>query len=329
MAALNDCGVGNISTQYRCKFQEDYKHILLPAGYGLVFLVGLVLNAVALYAMLFRIKRWNASTIFMVNLTACDTLYILTLPFLIYYYADKNDWHFGEPFCKIIRFLFYANLYGSILFLTCISVHRFMGVCHPVRSMHWVTAHRARLLSVAVWAIVLIFQAPVFHFARTTVSCKESVCHDTTPEKLFDDFWVYSSVVSVVLFAFPFCVVLVCSGLMVRALLKGGGVGGSTSLRSKKKSARTIVLVMLAFMVCFLPFHITRGLYYWFRHHEVNCILLEATSVAYKVMRPLVSVNSCIDPILYLLAGQGFRSLSKRATKSGTIAERKSLSTAV
>ncbi|KAK1784667.1 hypothetical protein P4O66_003351 [Electrophorus voltai] len=83
MASLNISRVGNISGQYRWQFKEDYKYILLPAGYGVVLLLGLVLNGITLYAMLFCIKRWNASTIFMINLTMCDTLYILTLHLLL------------------------------------------------------------------------------------------------------------------------------------------------------------------------------------------------------------------------------------------------------
>lgn len=98
-----------------CKFNEDFKYILLPVSYTLVFVVGLALNFTALYVIVFRTKRWKPSTIYMLNLTVCDTLYIFTLPFLIYYYADENDWPFSEPFCKLIRFLFYANLYGTVL----------------------------------------------------------------------------------------------------------------------------------------------------------------------------------------------------------------------
>lgn len=95
-----------------CKFQEDFKYFLLPISYALVFVFGLALNGMALYVIVFRTKTWKSSTIYMFNLTMCDTLYILTLPFLIYYYADENNWPFTEPLCKIIRFLFYANLYG-------------------------------------------------------------------------------------------------------------------------------------------------------------------------------------------------------------------------
>ncbi|GAA6065757.1 P2Y purinoceptor 2-like [Tachysurus ichikawai] len=313
MAALNISSFSNNTSQYQCKFNEDFKYILLPVSYGLVFVIGLVLNVTALYFILFRIKHWSPNTIYMINLTVCDTLYILTLPFLIYYYADKNDWPFTETFCKLIRFLFYTNLYGSILFLSCISIHRFLGICHPVRSMKWVNARRARSVSVLVWLIVLIFQAPVLYFSRTT----NQVCHDTTSQDLFNYFVVYSSAISVILFVIPFGSVLVCNGLMVRKLIEPTTIGGATSQRSKQKSVKMIVIVLLVFILCFLPFHLTRSLYYSFRYFKVNCTLLEGSNIAYKVTRPLASANSFIDPILYFMAGQGFRhSLTKKYKQS-------------
>ncbi|XP_031153128.1 P2Y purinoceptor 2 isoform X1 [Sander lucioperca] len=323
----NMTNLTNVSAFY-CHFQERFKYILLPVSYTLVFVIGLALNAIALYVIVFRTKRWKPSTIYMFNLTMCDTLYILTLPFLIYYYADQNDWPFSEPFCKLIRFLFYTNLYGSILFLCCISLHRFVGICYPVRSLYWVSAHRAKLVSVALWAFVLFCQSPILYFSRISDVKGERICYDTTSPELFDEFLVYSSAVSVLMFALPFMVVMVCNGLMVRKLLKpgwgseGAERGGLSAQRSKQKSVKMIIIVLSAFMLCFLPFHLNRSLYYSFRYlrqvdpSQISCKLLEATSVAYKVTRPLASANSCVDPILYFLAGQDVRSSLTKKNKS-------------
>lgn len=108
----------------------------------------------------------------------------------------------------------------------------------------------------------------------------ERVCYDTTSPELFDDFLVYSSVVSVLMFAVPFMVVMVCYGLMVRKLLESGwrseaGAEGErrtlSTQRSKKKSVKMIIIVLATFMLCFLPFHLTRSLYYSFRYlRQVN-----------------------------------------------------------
>ncbi|KAM9800852.1 P2Y purinoceptor 2 [Neosynchiropus ocellatus] len=327
---LNETGPATNSGYY-CKFQEDFKYILLPVSYALVFVVGLALNATALFVIVFRTKKWKASTVYMFNLTTCDTLYVLTLPFLIYYYADENDWPFSEPLCKIIRFLFYANLYGSILFLCCISLHRFVGICYPVRSLNWVSPRRAKLVSVAVWACVLLCQAPILYFSRTRDVDTERICYDTTSPELFDDFLVYSSAVSVVMFALPFMVVMVCYGLMVRKLLEPGwgSEGGAegerrrqAAQRYKQKSVKMIIIVLAAFMLCFLPFHLTRSLYYSFRYlkqmdpAQISCKMLEGSSIAYKVTRPFASANSCVDPILYFLAGHDTRSNLTKRVKS-------------
>jgi len=224
---------------------------------------------------------------------------------------------------------------GSILFLCCISLHRFMGICHPVRSLYWVSARRAKLVSVALWACVLLIQAPILYFSRTRwIECEYlsflsnvlnaclsghytdspwclngthfkrapflsfflrfnakrrkaqpfhnpklyslffrvrgsiRICYDTTSPELFDDFLVYSSVVSVLMFALPFMVVMVSYGLMVQKLLEPGwgSEEGGSAQKTKQKSVKMIIVVLATFMLCFLPFHLTRSLYYSFRY---------------------------------------------------------------
>ncbi|XP_053357088.1 P2Y purinoceptor 2-like [Clarias gariepinus] len=305
MAAQNASSFINSSASNRCNLSEDFNNILLPVVYSIVLVFGLLLNLTAMYSICCRLKRWSPNTIYMINLCVCDTLYILTLPFLIYYHASKKNWPFTEVFCKVIRFLFHTNLYGSILFLSCINVHRYIVVCHPVRSMRWVNARRARYTSFVIWVVVLIFQAPVLYFSRTK---NNTICTDTTSGDLFKYFLPYSSAISVLFFLIPFIIVIVCNSLMVHQLIQPGTVGGTVSRHSKKKSVKMIVIVLLAFIVCFVPFHFTRSVNYFFRHFpNVNCNLREGSRIAYKVSRPIASINSCIDPILYFMAGQGFR----------------------
>ncbi|XP_017388425.1 P2Y purinoceptor 2 [Cebus imitator] len=289
---------------YRCRFNEDFKYVLLPVSYGVVCVLGLCLNAVALYIFLCRLKTWNASTTYMFHLAVSDALYAASLPLLVYYYARGDHWPFSTVLCKLVRFLFYTNLYCSILFLTCISVHRCLGVLRPLRSLRWGRAHYARRVAAGVWVLVLACQAPVLYFVTTSARGGRVTCHDTSAPELFSRFVAYSSVMLGLLFAVPFAVILVCYVLMARRLLKPayGTTGGLP--RAKRKSVRTIAVVLAVFALCFLPFHVTRTLYYSFRSLDLSCHALNAINMAYKVTRPLASANSCLDPVLYFLAGQ-------------------------
>ncbi|XP_016305570.1 P2Y purinoceptor 2-like [Sinocyclocheilus anshuiensis] len=137
--------------------------------------------------------------------------------------------------------------------------------------------------------------APILYFSRMNnngdMTPQSTVCYDTTSKELFNDLIVYSSVVMFLLFVLPF---EVCNGLMVKKLQEPGIGGGPMSQHFKQKSVKMIIIVLLAFMLCFLPFHVNRSIYYTFRYLDkhVSCSMLEAASMTYKVTRPLASANS-------------------------------------
>ncbi|KAG9469479.1 P2Y purinoceptor 2-like [Eleutherodactylus coqui] len=291
----------NDNLTYRCIFEEDFKYILLPVAYGIVFVFGFILNVIALYIFIFRIRPWKVVNIFMFNLALSDFLYVLSLPLLAYYYSKANDWPFSEVLCKIVRFLFYTSLYCSILFLLCISIYRFLAVCYPLHFPLWGPIRYARIASVCIWVVVIVMQSPTFYFVSTSMSGSSTVCHDTSNVDLFDQFVAYSTVNLVLLFCLPFTTLIVCNCYMIYVLVKPTASSTQTS-RSKRKSIKMIITVMLVFIICFLPFHVTRTLYYYYRKVDLApCYILNMVNAAYKSTRPLASVNSCIDPILYFM----------------------------
>ncbi|XP_074133354.1 P2Y purinoceptor 4 [Sminthopsis crassicaudata] len=298
-------GSGSGDMEVACWFDEEFKFILLPVSYAVVFVVGLSLNIPTLFLFLFRLHPWDATATYMFHLALSDTLYVLSLPTLIYYYAARNDWPFGTGLCKFVRFLFYWNLYSSVLFLTCISVHRYLGICHPLRALRWGRRHVANLICLAVWLIVAACLVPNLFFVTTSTRGDTTLCHDTTKPEDFDHYVHFSSAIMALLFGLPFLVTLVCYGLMARRLWRP--LPGAAQSSSRLRSLRTIAVVLTVFAICFVPFHITRTIYYLARLLEANCYTLGIVNITYKVTRPLASANSCLDPVLYLLTGDKYR----------------------
>uniref|UniRef100_G3U4Q2 G-protein coupled receptors family 1 profile domain-containing protein n=1 Tax=Loxodonta africana TaxID=9785 RepID=G3U4Q2_LOXAF len=288
-----------------CYFPEDYKQIYLSLSYSIIFVLALPLNSTVLWLSWRQTKRWSCGTIYLVNLMVADLLYVLTLPFLIITYSLGDRWPFGELLCRLVRFLFYTNLYSCILLLTCISVHRFLGVCHPLRSLPYRTRQHALLGTAATWALVVLQLLPTLAFSHTSYQNGQVICYDTTNPESFDQYFVYSMALTLSGFVFPSMVILACYSLMVRRLIKPEEVLERTGHAARAKSVRTILLVCGLFTLCFVPFHITRSCYLIIRFlPSQDCQLQMVASMAYKVWRPLVSMSSCLNPVLYFLLGR-------------------------
>ncbi|XP_054649619.1 P2Y purinoceptor 3 [Dunckerocampus dactyliophorus] len=310
--------ISNVSQQgfLRCTYKEDFKRILLPAIYTLVFLLGLPLNAAVIQKIWRRRSNLSRNNIYMLNLAVADLLYVMSLPLLIYNYASNDYWPFGDFTCKLVRFQFYSNLHGSILFLTCISVHRYLGICHPLETWHKQGGRRlAWIICGAVWLVVALLCAPTFHFASTGIQRNRTVCYDLSTPKQSVDYYPYGMALTCLGFLLPFMGVMMCYCRMALILCRPvtcQGVNGQ--IREKRdKAVKMIIVVAAVFSISFLPFHLTKTLYLVVRTlPSVSCETRNLFSVIYKSTRPFASMNSFLDPILFYFTQPHYRQSTKR-----------------
>lgn len=321
-----------------CSIDESYKYVFLPLCYSLTFLCSLSLNSVVLLRAARRARRWNASLVYMVNLATTDLMYGLSLPFLVASYVMRDRWVFGDFTCRLVRFLFYFNLYCSIYFLTCISVHRYLGICHPMTTIAMETKRAAKGTCAVVWCVVFVLTCPIFRFAQTGYVTRGGGawgegagpaaeafqnCWDDAIDEEFAEYVPYGVLLHLLGFFVPFLIIAWCYSRVVttifRALrsqphLQEGGAGGgeragvaasgaaSLYIRRRRKSIRTIVTITLLFALCFLPFHLTRTLFLVLKGWGgVRCQSMRAVSICYKVTRPLASFNAWLNALLYFI----------------------------
>ncbi|XP_068172669.1 P2Y purinoceptor 3 [Antennarius striatus] len=300
----------------RCTYKEDFKRVLLPAVYSFVFLLGLPLNATVILKIWRTRPNLSKNNIYMLNLAIADFLYVMSLPLLIYNYGSHDYWPFGELACKLVRFQFYSNLHGSILFLTCISGLRYMGICHPMAVWHKQGGRRmAWCICGGVWLVVIVLCAPTFHFATTGIQRNRTVCYDLSTPKRSVDYYPYGMALTCLGFLLPFIGVVVCYCRMAQILCRPVLYPGvSTATREKRdKAVRMIIVVVAVFCISFLPFHLTKTVYLVVRTLPgAPCETRNLFSIIYKSTRPFASMNSILDPILFYFTRPRYRQNTKR-----------------
>lgn len=276
----------------------------LPPVYISVFVVGMLANGWGLKSLLKNWKKLGNINLFVLNLGISDVLYLLTLPFLVVYYLMKSRWIFGQTFCKVTRFCFNLNLYGSIGFLTCISVYRYLAIVHPTRTMGRITFTHSLVISVTTWLLVGIQCLPDMFYTKMTRSDTEK-CFDTTEEKNVESYLKYSLGWTFTGFCIPLFVTLGCYGHMFVVLCRT-----NTTDKVLTRSCKKLLLILvLLFSVCYLPYHVLKNLNLWSR-------LLSSWKLCYKwsggiyiarqLSRALVCLNSALNPLVYLRGDENF-----------------------
>ncbi|TKS71175.1 P2Y purinoceptor 1 [Collichthys lucidus] len=319
-----DCGSINL----------NFTHTFLPPVFVTVFVVGTLSNIWGLRSVCCSWRSIGSINIFMLNLGVADLLYLFTLPFLVDYYARNSHWRFGQPFCKVTRFCFNLNLYGSIGFLTCISIYRYLGIVHPMRVMGKITSRHSLAISALVWTVVIIQILPDMFFEKNSANLTNS-CFDTTSSELIEDYLPYSIAWTVTGFAIPLVIILVCYGHIVAVLARKATVNHLL----KQRCLKLVVILVILFSICFIPYHVFRNINLKTRILKKSGIChpsFRNIYIAHQVGRCLACLNSAINPLIYIVGNDDFltkcQEYSRRARLSlagltGAVIYRKTMET--
>ncbi|XP_029374802.1 lysophosphatidic acid receptor 6-like isoform X1 [Echeneis naucrates] len=299
-----------------CNKSDEFKYPLYSTVFSLVFVVGLLFNMVAVYIFGCTLKLRNETTTYMINLVVSDSLFVLSLPFRIVYFI-KRDWLFGSVLCKISVALFYTNMYGSILFLTCISVDRFLAIVHPFRSQTIRTKRNAKLACCMVWVMVLSGSIPTGFLLDTTspknANSSSNFCFENYSKKQWKS--ELSKVVvfiETVGFIIPLLVNVFCSVMVLRTLRKPQTISRGGNL-NKVKILRMILVHLLIFCFCFIPYNVNLIFYALVRSNVLRgCFAEYVVRTIYPIALCIAVTNCCFDPVIYYFTSGTIQNSIKR-----------------
>nr|XP_015205157.1 PREDICTED: lysophosphatidic acid receptor 6-like [Lepisosteus oculatus] len=294
---------------YRCIDSTSFQFVLLPLVYTPVFVLSCLGNGTALWHLCRTWRRSSQAKVFIINLIILDVLFTLCLPLQISYHALGNMWVFGEVMCKITSCLFFSNIYSCTLFLTCVCVDRYVAVVHPIKYLRLQRPLYRVVVSCIIWLMFLFVVMFIFSKRTTNVlpdgriACMENFSSKSWSSRLA----AINIMSSIAGFFLPFSATLTCYvliGKRIMALTRGK----QSTLHLKKKSLRTIMVVIGVLTVSFLPYHIIQTLHTLARVRVLpSSSLLRFTCGARKVVMGVASLNSCLDPIVYYLSGEDIK----------------------
>ncbi|XP_020381697.1 P2Y purinoceptor 1-like [Rhincodon typus] len=282
-----------------CEINKNFQSKFIPVIYIIAFAVGFSANCSVLISLCLKWRKWTSLDMFVFNLGLADLLYVISLPFLVVYYATESHWMFGKAFCRITRLLFHLNLYGSIGFLTCISVQRYLGIVHPMKVLGRWNRRHSLLISLLVWGLVLTQTSADLHFTKTNLNGTK--CYDTTVNEELTDYLLYVQIITVTGFCIPLLTIIACYCQIAVVLSRNNNLDNTL----KERSRNLAIVIMVLFSICFTPYHVLRYVNLSSRYFQLKGLCARNTGAVYllyQIARGLASLNSCIDPLVYIVA---------------------------
>ncbi|XP_012677987.2 cysteinyl leukotriene receptor 2 [Clupea harengus] len=292
---------------------QNFKYLAYTVTYSIVFPVGFLCNSVALFVFLRLTRKRSASTVLMINLALSDAGFSLTLPFRLVYYFRDCQWDFPDWLCRLCVFAFYLNLYTSVLFLTGLSVLRYIAIVHPLQNRSLATVKRATWLCLVIWVGVALLSCP-FLMMGTWERQGKIICFEPRAQS-WKHILALNYVALVLGFLLPFIIILGCYGSIMLTLARGKK-RPRRNRQNRRRSVYLMAVILSTFLLCFLPYHLLRSL------HLHSIVQRWGDQVTGWLMRVLVvtlclaASNSCLNPLLYYFAGEAFRSVVRTTVRS-------------
>ncbi|XP_006813726.1 somatostatin receptor type 5-like [Saccoglossus kowalevskii] len=277
---------------------------ILPVIFGIICFSGLIGNALVIYVLLRRSKIKTVANVYILNLASADFLFVVMLPFLAYTNSGSN-WIMGEAVCKLVHGVDGLNMFAGIFTLVALSFDRYLAVVHGLRSRKYRTIKAARMTCVLIWVLAFLVTVPLWVSAVTIEFYGITLCEVAAPEWMPQSVFIQYGFVTG--FCVPLAIISVCYASIVIHLTQLNCRDNILNKRPHRSHRVTIMvlLVVLLFIVCWLPFwvvHILR-LFERFNNYNITMPFL----IAFYFSLCLSYANSCLNPIIYTYAGENFR----------------------
>ncbi|KAM6994237.1 C-C chemokine receptor type 8 isoform 1-T2 [Tautogolabrus adspersus] len=263
----------------------------------LVFCLGLLGNSTLIWVLLRYIKLKSMTDVCLLSLSLSDLILAVSLPH--WAYNSKN-----LASCKLMTGIYQLGFYSGTMFVTLMSLDRYLAIVHAVSAMRARTLRCGITASIAIWIISILMAVPQVVFATLEINEDDNIsqCQPLYPDD-WQIFWKMQrnfSENTVGLF--------VSLPIMIFCYVKILVVLSKSRNSKRDKAVRLILVIVCLFIVCWVPYNVTVFLQTLQLLNVLNNCETSATiNTAMGFAEIIALCHCCVNPIIYAFVGEKFR----------------------
>ncbi|XP_026161200.1 chemokine XC receptor 1-like [Mastacembelus armatus] len=274
--------------------------IVVPVFFSVVITLSLAGNTLVLVILALYENLKSFTNILILNLAISDLIFTFSLPFWAIYHIW--GWLFSDALCKTVTFVFFTGFYSSIIFLSVMTIYRYLAVVHPLSDLSTQKFSTMVFVTVLVWIISTGAAMPsllysslilIYHKDEHSVGCEFD-------NALWKNIAVYQQNI---FFLVAFAVMAFC---YIKILFKIT----RTRSRTKNRAVKLVFCIVAVFFIGWVPYNVviflrilSDKLITPFESCEVSIHL----DYAFYVCRLIAFSHCCLNPVFYAFVGVKFR----------------------
>ncbi|CAD7084718.1 unnamed protein product [Hermetia illucens] len=291
-----------------------WRQLLWSILFGGMVIVATGGNLIVIWIVLAHKRMRTVTNYFIVNLSIADAMVSTLNVTFNYIYMLYADWPFGTLYCKIAQFVAILSICASVFTLMAISIDRYMAIMNPLRPR---MGKRSTLcIAGAIWVLGIILSCPMLVFFTTYNEVLNNgkirvVCYAEWPDGPTNHSlqeYVYNVVFMFLTYFLPIGSMTFTYARVGLELWGSQSIGECTqrqldNIKSKRRVVKMMMVVVVIFAVCWLPFHI----YFIVTSYYPEITSLPYIQEFYLAIYWLAMSNSMYNPMIYCWMNSRFR----------------------
>ncbi|XP_072334868.1 substance-K receptor [Scyliorhinus torazame] len=299
--------VGNVFAQ------PAWQVCLWALAYSAIVLTAVCGNVIVVWVVLAHRKMRTVTNYFLLSLAVADAAMAAFNTAFNFIYAVHNDWYFGLHYCRFQNLVPITAVFAAIYSMTAIALDRYIAIIHPLKPR--LSSSSTKLVIGIIWLLALALAFPQCFYARIVQAENRVICIVDWPEDVGGQHQLtYQLVVIVLTYLIPLMVMGVTYTKVGITLWASEIPGDSTQryrehLNAKRKIVKMMIVVILTFAVCWLPYH----LYFILASFNKDIYYETYIQQVYLGLFWLAMSSTMFNPIIYCCLNHRFRVGFKKA----------------
>ncbi|VDM98913.1 unnamed protein product [Thelazia callipaeda] len=311
----------NLLINLHCEVFPFSHDVLVQIFYITIFTAIIILavcgNFTVIWIILCHERMRTVTNYYLLNLAISDAAISIFNTGFSWTYNFYYVWIFGSTYCAINNLMGIAPICASVFTMIAMSIDRYVAIVYPLSKR---MGQRATvIIIVAIWIVAVLCGLPALLASKQEINYfvdernnifVDPIClADNFPDGnalTSNLFALYNNILLVVNYILPLLVLIYTYGrvaLILRTRESIGDTRNQENIRAKRRAANMLALVVMIFMVLWLPYQ----LYFAVLYTYVGALFDHKMSLYIYLNIYWLGMSSTIfNPIIYYFMNQRY-----------------------